>query len=180
MSKIGRQPIKITSAKVQVNGAMVQIDGPNAKFEHELPKELSAEVHENLLKISPTDDAGKKINMIWGLHRALIANKIKGAESGFEKKITIVGLGYKAVLQGQKVVFNLGYTHKIEMDLPGNVQIVIDRSGQNLVVKSTDKFALGNVCDRIRSFRPPEPYKGTGIIRENDVVVRKAGKAKAA
>jgi large subunit ribosomal protein L6 len=117
--------------------------------------------------------------MVWGLHRALLANMIKGAETGFEQKMTIVGLGFKALLSGKKVTLTLGYTHKIDYELPEKVTLEVDKTGQMLTFRSSDKFILGNVCDAIRSFRPPEPYKGTGIIRAGEVVIRKAGKTKA-
>jgi large subunit ribosomal protein L6 len=179
MSKIGRKAIPFTSAKIEVNGNSVKISGGKAKFEHELPECLSLVVDGKICKLTLKDDA-RKNRILWGMHRATIANKIKGVEAGFEKKIQIVGLGFKAQLAGKKMVFTLGYTHKIELDLPDGVTVDIDKTGQNLVVKSADKFVLGNVCDAIRSFRPPEPYKGTGIIREGDVIVRKAGKTKSA
>ncbi len=118
--------------------------------------------------------------MLWGLHRALLANKVKGVDTGFEKKVKIVGLGYKAQPSGKKLTFSLGYSHKVYYQLPEGVDVVVDKTGQNLVFKAADKFLLGNACDAVRALRFPEPYKGTGIIREGDVIIRKAGKAKAA
>ena len=177
MSKIGRMPILLSSAKVEIDGNKVLIDGPNAKFVHELPEGVVASLENNFLKISVKED-NRKNRICWGLHRALLANKVKGAEKGFEQKVKIVGLGYKAVLTGKKITFSLGYTHKIEYELPKEVSLEVDKSGQQMVFKSADKFLLGNVCDTIRSYRPPEPYKGTGIIRDGDVVIRKAGKKK--
>jgi large subunit ribosomal protein L6 len=100
-------------------------------------------------------------------------------EKGFELKLTIVGLGFKAVSTGTKVTLSLGYTHKIDYDLPVGVTLEIDKTGQILMLRSADKFLLGNAADAIRSFRPPEPYKGTGIIREGEVIFRKAGKTKS-
>jgi large subunit ribosomal protein L6 len=179
MSKVGRKSILFTSAKVVVEGGKIIIQGQKEKFEHDLPDVITARLEEKSLKLEINRD--NRINrMLWGLHRALIANKIIGVEKGFEKKISIVGLGYKAVVSGKKLVFTLGYTNKIDYELPERVTVNIDKSGQQLLFKSADKFLLGNVCDRVRSFRPPEPYKGTGIIRENDVIMRKAGKTKGA
>jgi large subunit ribosomal protein L6 len=179
MSKVGRKPILFTSAKVVVEGGKIIIQGQKEKFEHDLPDVITAKLEEKSLKLEINRD--NRINrMLWGLHRALIANKITGVEKGFEKKISIIGLGYKAVVSGKKLVFTLGYTNKIDYELPEGVTVNIDKSGQQLLFKSADKFLLGNVCDRVRSLRSPEPYKGTGIIRENDVVMRKAGKTKGA
>jgi large subunit ribosomal protein L6 len=114
------------------------------------------------------------------MHRALLANKVKGAETGFEKKIKIVGLGYKAQLAGKKLTFSLGYSHKIDYELPEGVDVKLDKTGQNLVFSSSNKLLLGDVCSHIRKLRPPEPYKGTGIIVGDEVIIRKAGKTKAA
>ncbi len=179
MSKIGKRAIPLTSAKVQIEGNNVTVTGAKASFKHELPDGFSATVEGKNLQITAAQK-NRRARMLWGLHRALLANKVKGAETGFEKKLTIVGLGFKAQLAGRKVTLTLGYTHKIDYELPAEVTLEIDKTGQNLIFRSSDKFQLGNVCDAIRSFRPPEPYKGTGIIREGDVIIRKAGKTKAA
>jgi len=179
MSKIGRKPILITKAKVEVKNGLVSIEGPKAKFTHQLPEGIVAELKDGKLYVSMKDGKSKKENALWGLHRALLANKIKGAETGFEKKLKIVGLGYKAILSGRKMTFSLGYSHKIEYNLPDGVEVEVDKTGQKLTLKSADKFLLGSVCSTIKSFRRPEPYKGTGIMYEGEVILRKAGKAKA-
>jgi len=180
MSKIGRLPIPFSSAKIEIKKNIIEINGPKAKFAHELPEAIKASVEdEKSLKLDVAEKT-RKNKMLWGLHRALLANKVQGAERGFEKKVSIVGLGYKAVLAGKKMTFSLGYSNKIEYELPDGVSVKIDKSGQQLVFESTDKFLLGSVCDKVRSFRHPEPYKGTGVIREGDIIIRKAGKAKAA
>ena len=108
MSKIGRKPIVFSSAKIEVNDQLVRIDGPKAKIVHELPQELSASVQGKtlLIKLAMKDD--RKVLALWGLHRALLANKVKGAETGFEQKVKIVGLGFKALAVGQKMTFSLG------------------------------------------------------------------------
>ncbi|MBD3231539.1 50S ribosomal protein L6 [Candidatus Dependentiae bacterium] len=180
MSKIGRRPIELTSAKVEIKKeGEIEIKGPKASFTHKLPEEIEASLKDGKLIVS-LKKMTKKSNELWGLHRALLANKVKGVETGFEKKVKIVGLGYKAQLSGKKLIFSLGYSHKIDFELPENVAVDVDKTGQNLIFKSSDKLALGNVCDSIRSLRPPEPYKGTGIILEGERIIRKAGKAKTA
>ena len=97
----------------------------------------------------------------------------------FTKQMQINGLGFKAALAGNKVVFTIGYTHKIDLMLPKEVTLEIDKTGQLLTFKSPDRRMLGEICDKVRSFRPPEPYKGTGIKYTTEVIVRKAGKTKA-
>lgn len=178
MSKIGKKPISLTSAKVEIKGNIVRVQGPNGAFEHVLPPHLKAEQNDKGLFIS-TDDRTGKSNMLWGLHRALLANKIKGVQSGFEQVVKIVGLGYKAQLSGNKLIFSLGFSHKIDYDLPPEVTVEVDKSGQSLLFKSADKFQLGRVCDTVCSFRPPEPYKGTGVMRADALIIRKAGKTKS-
>jgi large subunit ribosomal protein L6 len=178
MSKIGKKPIPLTSAKVQVQDQTVSISGQKVNFKHTLPLGITVVVEDKELFVK-CDAASRKDRMQWGLHRALLSNMIKGVETGFEQKMNIVGLGYKAQLSGKKVTLTLGYTHKIDYTLPDEISLEIDKTGQLLTFKSPDKFILGNVCDAIRSFRPPEPYKGTGIIRDGEVVIRKAGKTKA-
>lgn len=181
MSKVGRVPIELSAAKVEVKGQELFITGPKAKFTHTLAAPLKAKIENGLLEISLDQGQDSKTNRaLWGLHRALLANKVYGAQKLFEKKVNIVGLGYKAQISGKKMVFSLGYSHKIDYVLPEGVEVDSDRTGQKLVFKSSDKLILGNVCDTIRGFRPPEPYKGTGIIVEGEVVIRKAGKAKSA
>lgn len=179
MSKIGKKLIPFTSAKVQIQGNRVTIAGSKVTFTHDLPDGFVASVEEKKVQLKGPNNPTRRDRMVWGLHRALLANKIKGAEVGFEQKVTIVGLGFKAQLAGKKLTLSLGYTHKIDYNLPDQVSLEIDKTGQQLVFRSADKFILGNVCDAVRSFRPPEPYKGTGIIREGEVIIRKAGKTKA-
>ncbi len=183
MSKIGRKPIPLSSAKVEIinddNGlCKIKISGPKAKFEHELPEEIGIEIKDKELVIIRKVDS-KSVNALWGLHRALLANKVKGVEVGFELLLKIVGLGYKGQLSGKKLVFALGYSHKIDYVLPEGVTIDIDKTGQNLTFKSHDKGLLGNVCDELKRLRPVEPYKGTGVMRSDDIVIRKAGKTGA-
>jgi len=166
MSKIGKKPIIISSAKVEIKDNLVSLSGAKGKLTHQCPDCLLVKLDDGKLVVSLVR-ATCKNNMLWGLHRALLANKVKGVEEGFELKLKIVGLGYKAQLAGRKLTFSLGYSHKIDYTLPDGVDVDVDkRTGQLLTFKSIDKCLLGKTCDIVRSFRKPEPYKGTGIIRE--------------
>jgi len=178
MSKIGRMPISFTSAKITVNGTKVLVDGGKVKFEHVLPETVKIAVNDKELNLTITENT-RANRMLWGLHRALLANKVTGVEKGFETKMIIVGLGYKAIQAGSKLTFSLGYTHKIELEVPPVVTVEVDKTGQLLTLRSADKFELGNVADKIRSFRPPEPYKGTGVMYAGEKIHRKAGKTKS-
>lgn len=179
MSKIGRKAIEIGSVKVTVQGNDVQFVGKKATGAHQVPDCLKIELQENKLILSPARQTSD-MNRLWGLHRALLANKIKGADQGFEKQIRIVGLGFKAVAQGSKIQFSLGFSHKIDFDLPADVTVEIDKSGQLLTFKSPDREALGQACSDVCALRLPEPYKGTGVQYVGQVLIRKAGKAKSA
>lgn len=177
MSKIGRKPIVLGGAKVEVQGKEIHYSGKKTSGVHELPEILNAKVEEKNLYITP-EVKNSDTNRLWGLHRALIANKIKGADEGFSKELRIVGLGYKAITKGNALQLSLGYTHKIDFNLPKEVTVEIDKSGQILIFKSPFKDLLGQVCSDIRALRPPEPYKGTGIQYATETVRRKAGKTK--
>lgn len=179
MSKIGRKPIDISGVTVEINGNDISFKGKKMSGTHTLPALLKAEVVDGHLVITSVRKTAET-NRIWGLNRALLANKIIGAQTGFDKQIRIVGLGFKAIVQGPKLQFSLGFSHKIDFDLPADVTVEIDKTGQLLTCRSSNKESLGLVCSKIRALRPPEPYKGTGIQYANEVIRRKAGKAKSA
>lgn len=181
MSKIGRKPIDVGDVEIKIKGQEVDFKGKKGTGVHVLPEAIEAQLEGKVLKLTMKDAAGVRSDKgLWGLHRALLANKIRGAQSEFEKLIEINGLGFKAAASGKKVVFSLGFSHKIDFDLPNDVSLEIDKTGQRLTLKSADKEKLGYVCSRIKALRPPEPYKGTGIKLSTDVIRRKAGKTKAA
>ncbi|HEV2601666.1 MAG TPA: 50S ribosomal protein L6 [Candidatus Babeliales bacterium] len=181
MSKIGRKAIALGNVAVVLKGSEVQYKGSKGSGAYAVPSELLVQVEDGqlFLKLDESKKLPRDVNRIWGLHRALLANKIKGADVGFEKKLQIIGLGYKAVKSGDKIVFSLGFSHKIDFDLPGGVTLDIDRTGQNLTFSSHDKELVGLVCSEVRALRAPEPYKGTGIRLVTEVVVQKAGKTKS-
>jgi large subunit ribosomal protein L6 len=178
MSKIGRKPINIGNAQVEVQGNEVQYKGTKAAGTYLVNTMLAVQLKGKEIYLTPkqlTSDT----NRIWGLNRALLANRIKGADVGFEKQLRINGLGFKAVIAGPKIQFSLGYSHKIDFDVPKNVTAEVDKTGQLLTFKSSDKDLLGQVCSNVRDLRKPEPYKGTGIQYATEVIRRKAGKAKS-
>ncbi|MBS1986950.1 50S ribosomal protein L6 [Candidatus Dependentiae bacterium] len=178
MSKIGRRPISLAGVSVTIKGNEVHYKGPRAAGVYVVPSDLQVTVENDALSLTPSTKS-RELNRIWGMHRALISNEIKGAAEDFVKVVQINGLGFKAALSGSKIVFSLGYSHKIEFDLPKEVALEIDKPGQKLTFKSADKELLGHVCSQIRALRPPEPYKGTGIKLLTEVLVRKAGKTKS-
>ena len=185
MSKIGRKSIDLNGIQVEVKGQDVLYKGPKASGTYVLPAGLKPVVEGGSLYIKPdlkqknAPKNTRELNRIWGLHRALLSNAIKGAGQEFEKNIEINGLGFKAAQSGAKLVFSLGYTHKIDFEMPKRVSVVIDKTGQKLTFKSADRELVGHVCSKVRSLRLPEPYKGTGIKLATEEIIRKAGKTKA-
>ena len=175
MSKIGRKPIDVEGMAIELKGKEVHFKGKKSSGVYVLPHVLEVVLADKKLSLSVTNNSAPA-RMAWGLHRALLFNTLHGAEVGFEKQLKIVGLGYKAMLTGSKMVFSLGYSHKVDLDLPAAVSVTIDKSGQLLTFKCIDKALLGHVCSQVRAFRKPEPYKGTGIQYVGEVIVRKAGK----
>lgn len=178
MSKIGRRPIALAGVQVTLQGNEVHYKGSRASGVYTVPAELKVTCEDGKILLTP-NVASRDINRIWGMHRALLSNEIKGAGVDFVKVVQINGLGFKAALSGSKVVFSLGFSHKIDFDLPKGVSFEADKTGQILTLKSTDKSLLGHVCSQIRALRPPEPYKGTGIKLATEVIARKAGKTKS-
>lgn len=178
MSKIGRRPIALGAVTVDVKGNEIHYKGKRASGVYQLDSILKAELQGKELFLTPAQ-VTTDTNRLWGLHRALLNNRIQGADTGFKKQLRIVGLGYKATVAGTKMQFSLGYSHKIDFELPKEVAVEIDKSGQLITFDSIDKDLLGQVCSDVRALRPPEPYKGTGIQYVGETILRKAGKAKA-
>jgi len=178
MSKVGRRSISTANVRIEIDGQNIKYKGPQAEGTHVLPDCLVAMCENDQLTIGLKNPADKKNNQFWGLHRALLFNKISGSREKFKKEVKIVGLGFKGQLQGQEIVFSLGYSHKINFPLPQNVSVEIDKTGQSIIVSSFDKFLAGDVAQKIRALRLPEPYKGTGVKFADQVIIRKAGKTK--
>lgn len=177
MSKIGRKPISIQGLTVTVDGQIVSYKGPKKSGTYALPESLNATLENETIKLGLANPEDKKNNNVWGLHRALLNNELLGSKEDFVKDVVIVGLGYKGELKGDMIVFSLGYSHKIDFKLPKDVSVVIDKTGQNISIRSSSKFLVGDVAQRICALRRPEPYKGTGVRLKDEVIHRKTGKS---
>src|SRR5713101_8361968 len=161
MSRIGRQPVNIPQGvKVQIDGAAVRAEGPKGKLMQSVPAGLSAKLENNQLVISRSGD-DRKIRALHGLARALVANMVAGVKDGFERKLEIVGIGYRAQIQGRVIQLALGYSHPVIFPLPEG---------------GADKALLGQTAVSLRALLKPEPYKGRGIKYANEVIRRKVGK----
>jgi large subunit ribosomal protein L6 len=188
MSKIGRKPINLNGVQVNISNNEIQYKGKKAAGTFMLPDVLGAEVDNGSLRLAParpllefSTRERRDLNRVWGLNYALLKNKIFGASQDFEIVLQINGLGYKAVIASpQKLVFSLGKSHKIDFILPAGVTVDVDsKTGQRLTLKSSDNVILGQTASKIKAFRPPEPYKGTGIKLASETLFRKPGKTKS-
>jgi large subunit ribosomal protein L6 len=175
MSRIGKQPVAIPSkVKVDVKGQRISVEGPKGKLDMELPRRTSLKVADGEIVVSREgDDAQAKA--LHGLSRALINNMVKGVSEGFIKKLEIQGVGFKAAVQGETVTLSLGYSHPVVYSIPNQVKVTVEE-GTKLTIEGPDRQAVGQVAAEIRSFYPPEPYKGKGVRYVGERVVRKEGK----
>ena len=176
MSRIGRMPIAIpagVTVEVAENNK-VTVKGPKGTLERVLPAEMEIKVEGAEVIVSRPNDL-KKMKSLHGLTRSLLNNMVIGVTDGYEKKLEVNGVGYRAAKQGKKLVLNLGYSHPVEMEDPEGIETVLD--GQNIIiVKGIDKEKVGQFAAEIRDKRRPEPYKGKGIKYADEVIRRKVGK----
>ena len=178
MSRIGKAPIPIPQG-VEINraGSTVEVKGPKGALSHTIPEGISIQVEEGMIHVKRKGDA-KLVRSLHGLSRTMIANMVTGVTAGFEKGLEIVGIGYRAALQGRNLQLSLGYSHPVIYPIPEGIEVNVDKQNK-ITVKGIDKQKVGQVAAEIRSFRKPEPYKGKGIRYIGEQVRRKAGKAKA-
>ena len=179
MSRIGRKPIPIPKGvNAVVEGKRVKMKGPKGELSLELWPDIEAQVKDGQIYVHRHSD-DKKARALHGLARALLSNMATGVAQGFERQLEIVGIGYRAQVQGSKLVLNLGYSKPVEFEAPKGVELATDGPAK-IIVRGIDKQQVGLVAAVIRGFRPPEPYKGKGIRYAGEQVVRKAGKTSAA
>ncbi len=175
MSRIGRKPVPIPQGvKVQVADGTVRAEGPKGKLSQPIPTPLSAKVEGNMLLIVRPDDE-RHVRALHGLTRALMANMVSGVKDGFERKLEIVGIGYRAQMQGKAIQLALGYSHPVIFPLPDGVTAEIDKQTA-ITLRGADKALLGQTAAKLRALRKPDPYKGKGIRYLGEYVRRKVGK----
>ena len=175
MSRIGKQPIVIPAkVKVEVKGGNVLVEGPKGKLSQFIPARITAAVEKDKVIVSRQgDDAEAKA--LHGLTRALINNMVKGVSEGYVKKLEIHGVGFKAAVQGKDVNLSLGYSHPLLYPIPAQIKVTVEENTK-LTIEGPDKQLVGKVAAEIRSFYPPEPYKGKGVRYSDEKVIRKEGK----
>jgi len=176
VSRIGRKPIAVPSGvDIKVEDGLVTVKGPKGILTQDISTDMTIVMEEgNLLVQRPSDQ--KDHRSLHGLTRALIANMVEGVSNGYEKKLEMVGVGYRAQMQGSKLVINIGFSHPVELDPPDGISFEVP-APTKISIKGIDKQQVGDVAARIREIRKPEPYKGKGIRYEGEKVRRKAGKS---
>ncbi|MCK5882466.1 MAG: 50S ribosomal protein L6 [Bacteriovoracaceae bacterium] len=175
MSRVGKVPVSVPEkVEVKVNGAHVAVKGPNGQLEYTFTDKVSIELKDKQVLVNPVDES-KESRSLWGTTRSLIGNMVTGVSIGFTKSLEFNGVGYKAVVSGTKLTLNLGYSHPIEYPLPAGVTAKVTK---NVIdISGCDKELVGFVAAKVRSFRPPEPYKGKGVKYVDETIIRKAGKS---
>ena len=175
MSRIGKQPIPIPQGvKIQIEGLTVRAEGPKGKLTQPVPTGLTTRVADGTIVIERAGD-DRRVRALHGLARALVANMVTGVKDGFERKLDIVGIGYRAQMQGKNIQLALGYSHPIIFPLPDGVTAEIDKQVA-ITLRGADKAVLGQTAAKLRALRKPDPYKGKGIKYANEVIRRKVGK----
>jgi large subunit ribosomal protein L6 len=175
MSRIGRQPIDLPAGvSVAITAGRVQVNGPLGELSQTLPQRMRVEKQEDQILVTRPTDRGED-RALHGLTRSLIANMVEGVTKGFEKRLEIQGVGYRAALRGQALELNVGFSHPVVIDPPAGISFEVPVPTQ-IAVKGVDKQQVGEIAAQVRKVRPPEPYKGKGIRYEGEYVRRKVGK----
>lgn len=175
MSRIGKKPIEIPKGvKLEIDGLRVKVTGPKGSLEKEIRPEIDLVEQDGILTVQPRDQS-KRTWAFSGLVRSLVNNMVMGVAQGFQKKLVIEGVGYRAEAAGGTLTLNVGYSNPVKFSLPQNVKASVEKN--MITIESIDKELLGHVAAKIRGIRPPEPYKGKGIRYQDEHIVRKVGKA---
>ena len=176
MSRVGRKPIIVPAGvDCKLDGIELKVKGPKGQLERKLHPNMQVMIENNLITVTrPTD--GRIDRSLHGLTRTLVSNMVIGVTEGFSKTLNIVGVGYKVELKGKALNLSLGYSHTIDYPAPEGIEFEIDSKKNVIIVRGRDKEVVGQVAAEIRKLRPPEPYKGKGVMYENEKIRRKAGK----
>lgn len=175
MSRIGKRPINIPAkVVVSIDGQKVSVKGPKGELSRELPAEVIVEQEGERIQVTRRDES-RAARQRHGLCRTLVANMIQGVSEGFQKRLEIQGVGYRAQVQGRNLILNVGYSNPVEINPPEGISVAVENN-TNVIVSGINKEIVGNTAAKIRDVRPPEPYKGKGIRYAGEQVRRKAGK----
>ena len=176
MSRIGRRPVPVPAkVTVTIDGQDVVVKGPKGELSRSFPPEVEIVQEGEELLVNRRDES-RNARQRHGLCRSLLANMVEGVSQGFQKRLELQGVGYRAQVQGKNLILNVGYSNPVQIDPPEGVQFAVE-ANTNVAIAGIDKEVVGNTAARIRAVRPPEPYKGKGIRYAGELVRRKAGKA---
>ncbi len=177
MSRIGKLPIPIPSGvECKIQGSLVTVKGPKGQLQREFHPNMKIEITDGVVTVTrPTDE--RQDRALHGLTRSLLNNMVVGVSEGYTRQLNIVGVGYKVDLKGKNLVLNLGFSHPIDYPAPEGIEFEVDPKANTIQVKGIDKERVGQTSAEIRKFRPPEPYKGKGVMYADERIRRKAGKA---
>lgn len=176
MSKIGKIPVKLReNVNFSVEANKVQISGPKGNLSFALPEGIKAEVKEGNIIVAQVKENDEKTKPLFGLTRAMLANLVKGVSDGFEKKLELTGVGYRAQASGSTLTLSVGYSHPVIIKAQDSINFTVEENV--ITVSGIDKAMVGDIAAKVRSIRPPEPYKGKGIKYVGERIRRKAGKA---
>ena len=177
MSRTGKKPVApVSGVTVTIEGETVKAKGPKGELSVVLVEEVLAEMTDEGIKVSPRDSS-KRAAAMWGMSRTLVSNIVTGVSEGFTRKLEIVGVGYRAALQGNKLMLNLGFSHDVAYPVPDDITIEVPKPTE-ITVSGKDKQKVGQVAAEIRRYRRPEPYKGKGVRYAGEYIFRKEGKKK--
>jgi large subunit ribosomal protein L6 len=177
MSRIGKKPVAIPSGvTANVEGQTVKMKGPKGALALVLPDDVAVKMDKGAIKVDPRNET-KRARSMWGTSRTLVANLVAGVTKGFEDKLEITGVGYRASVQGKNLQIALGYSHDVIYPIPEGIAIVTPKPTE-ILITGIDKQKVGQVAAEIRGFRPPEPYKGKGVKYAGEYIFRKEGKKK--
>ena len=177
MSRIGKKPVVVPSGvTAKVDGQLVQVQGAKGQLEFIAPDDVTIALQDNQIKVDPRDNS-KRARAMWGTARARVNNLVVGVTAGFEKKLEITGVGYRAAVQGKTLQLALGYSHDVNFPIPAGISIVTPKPTE-ITISGIDKRQVGQVAAEIRALRGPEPYKGKGVKYANEFIFRKEGKKK--
>lgn len=175
MSRLGKLPIELPQGtEARLEGDFIIVKGPKGELKEKIGKEVKIEINDRMIEVRLADGKDKKAKAFWGLYRSIINNMVKGVKDGFEKKLEINGVGFKAAVSEKKIILHVGFSHPVEYNLPAGISAKIEN---NIIsIAGIDKQAVGEVAAQIRKIKEPEPYKGKGIKYIDEVIRRKAGK----
>jgi large subunit ribosomal protein L6 len=177
MSRVGKKPVPVPAGvTAKVDGQKVSVKGAKGELNFSVPDDVAVTLDGSAIKVDPRFET-KRARAMWGMSRAMINNLVTGVSKGFERKLEITGVGYKAAVAGKNLQLSLGYSHDVTYPIPTGIAITTPKPTE-IIIAGSDRRQVGQIAAEIRAFRPPEPYKGKGVKYEGEFIFRKEGKKK--